>query len=99
MLGATRLPTTSEVSGPDCICIADIDPETEIGGAILGASARETTVVSERSTPTNGALENMMLDVNNLKRFSGPPCSVQRQRSKWDRKSGGRGFPNISLQG
>lgn len=60
VVSATWSPTASEVSGPDW---ADIDAETgtEIGGAILGASARSTSVANEWSTPTNGTLEDMML--------------------------------------
>ena len=48
-MSATWSPTVSEVPGPDCICIAEIDVETgkEVGGAILGTSARTTSVESE----------------------------------------------------
>ena len=50
IVSATWSLTAREVSGPDCICIADIDAETDAGisGALLGASAlRATSIASE----------------------------------------------------
>ena len=45
VMSTTWSPTTSEVSGPDCMGIADIDAETctEIGGEIFGTSVQTTT--------------------------------------------------------
>ena len=45
VVSATWSPTASEVSGPDCTGIADIDAETctEIGGEIIGASVQATS--------------------------------------------------------
>ena len=46
MVSAMWSPTASEVSGPDCMEIADIDVETgrEIGETILGASVQASVV-------------------------------------------------------
>ena len=48
VISATWSPTANEVSGLDCMGIADIDAETgtEIGEEILGASARAVIVVN-----------------------------------------------------
>ena len=48
VISATWSPTANEVSGLDCMGIADIDAETgtEIGEEILGASVRAVIVAS-----------------------------------------------------
>ena len=46
MVSAMWSPTASEVSGPDCMGITDVDAETgrEIGETILGASVQASVV-------------------------------------------------------
>ena len=59
MVSTMWSPIDSEVSGPDCMGITDVDAETgrEIGETILGASVQASVVAGVRLALINGTLE------------------------------------------